>query len=424
MASTRLAIYVNDRNEIRDLHYSDDKSLRRIVINREEFFGSHTDPYILGYTYEEQKDENGNVTGVVCTPYVDKHYLEIVESALSQVADNDKIAINHSTLAEVIAFHRKAVGKTASKLIEAGVDLDGEHYSLEFYDQLKISTLFGKVAYGGQKYVPWHPDGGDCRLLTADQMIRLGTLVDAYVTYHTSRANVINGMISKCKTKREVLAINYRTPLDDEGNAKLDNILNPLGITGDIRAYCDVSVSAAEDPQGEYYTNAGSMIDPVIYDTEKFLDTARATVTTDKKTKITTFIIPTTFVDRDKIGDGVANSTTLSPTFKKITLGNEEGIINNEVTNDFTAYYVWDRNNDSAYVRVDMVNNNVVSLLLGVGLCYNEITDQVNKEELVYLIKKDDVQAVTTDYDRVKAAIGYVEPKVEDDRPTYIQATD
>ena len=422
MASTKLPIYVNDRNEIRDLYYSDDKSLRRIVINREEYFGSHTDPYILGYTYEEQKDDNGNVTGVVCTPYVDKHYLEIVEAALNQVTDNEKIAINHSTLDEVIAFHRKAVGKTARNLIEAGVDLDGEHYSLEFYDQLKISTLFAKVAYGGQKYVPWHPDGGNCRLLTADQMLRLGSLVDAYVTYHTSRANMINGMISKCKTKREVLAITYRTPLDDEANANLDNILNPLGITGDIRAYCEASVAAAEDPQGEYYTNAGSMIDPVIYDSEKFMEPAKATVNTDKKTRITTFIIPTTFVDRDKIGDGVANSTTLSPTFKKITLGTQ-GEIDNELTNDFTAYYVWNQTNDTAYVRVDMVNNNVVSLLLGVGSCYNERTDKVNKEEIIYLIKKDDVQAVTTDYDRVKAAIGYVEPVEEEDVPTYVQGS-
>ena len=64
---------------------------------------------------------------------------------------------------------------------------------------------------------------------------------------------------------KEVLAINYRTILDDEGNSKLDNILNPLGITGDIRAYCEASIAAADDPEGEYYTNAASMIDPQVY---------------------------------------------------------------------------------------------------------------------------------------------------------------
>lgn len=417
---SKLKIYVNSMNEIRALHATDDKTLREYIIPREEYFGSHTDAYILGYTYEELKDENGNVTGVICAPYVDKHYLEIVESLVIQIYGDRRIAINHSTLDEVIKFHKKAVGLTAQTLIERGFDLGKNHYSLTSYDQQMISGLYGKVAYGGQKYVAWHPDGGDCRLISAEEMIQIGRMAEAYITFHTTRMNIINGMIKKCKTKKEVLAINYRTILDDEGNSKLDNILNPLGITGDIRAYCEASIAAADDPEGEYYTNAASMIDPQVYDTEKFADVAAATVATDPKTKISTFKIPTTFVDRDRIGDGIANSTTLSPTFKKIIVDNDN-IIREEITNDFVLYYVWDRETDTAHLRVDMVNNNVVSVLIGVGMCYNELTDKVNREELFYFIKKDGKVAVTTDYNQVKNAIGYVEPISDYEPPVTVR---
>lgn len=413
---SKLKIYVNDRNEIRALHATDDKSLREYIIPREEYFGSHTDAYILGYTFEQQKDENGNVTGVVCAPYVDKHYLDIVESVVLQMYGSRRIAINHSTLDEVIQFHVKAVGLTVQTLIESGFDLGKYHYSLTSYDQLMINTLYGKVAYGGQKYVPWHPDGGNCRLITAEEMLQLGHMAEAFITFHTTRINAINNMIRKCTTKKQALAINYRTPLDDEGNSIMDNILNPLGITGEIRAYCEASVAAAPDPEGEYYTNAASMIDPVVYDTEKFVDVASATVTTDPKTKISTFKIPTLFVDRDRIGDGIVNSTTLSPTFKKITV-DSDNMIQEEITNDFVLYYVWNRDTDTAHLRLDMVNNNVVSVLIGVGLCYNEVTDKVNREELFYLIKKDGKIAVTTDYAQVKEAIGYVEPMESIEQP-------
>ena len=67
------------------------------------------------------------------------------------------------------------------------------------------------------------------------------------------------------------------------------------------------------------------------------------------------------------------------------------------------------------------MNNNVVSVLIGVGMCYNELTDKVNREELFYFIKKDGKVAVTTDYNQVKNAIGYVEPISDYEPPVTVR---
>ena len=136
---SQLKIYTNANHEIKALYYTDDKTLTEHIVDREALFGNHTDSYILGYTYEEMKDEGGAITGYVCAPYMDLGYLSVAEQAVKESTGYSTIIINHSTLADLIAYHKKAVGNVASKLMVAGVMIGNDKYSLTTYDQINIT---------------------------------------------------------------------------------------------------------------------------------------------------------------------------------------------------------------------------------------------------------------------------------------------
>lgn len=401
---SQLKIYTNAQHEIKALYYTDNPDLTEYVIDRTKIFGAHSDPYILGYTYEEVKDSNGVVTSIISTPYMDQHYLEVVEEAVLSATGRNYIIVNHSTLEDLRAFHKKAVGNVGSALIEAGFDLNGKHYSLTVYDQTSIAALYNDVQFGA-KVVAWHDDDGSCRLITGDEMLQIGSMAKAYVSYHQSRINMLGQMIKECKTKKQVLAINYKTPLDSERASLFDSIMTGLGITGEVRTYCDSSIDAAGEVQGEIYSTKGCLIEPELYDTEPFCTVEDATATTVSKTGITTFKIPVKFVDRDKFDNGVT-SYSMSTIIKKLT--KVDNMVNEELTNDFVVQYCYDTDTDSAYLQVIMTNNNVVSVLVPVQSAYNELTDKVNANETFYLIKTATTQMVTYDMEQVRNALGIV----------------
>ena len=404
---SQLKIYTNAQNEIRALYYTDDKTLTEHIINREEIFGNHTDAFILGYTYEEVKDSGGAVQSIISTPYVDRHQWDIVEQSQKEGNYDNFIIVNHSTLAEVLDFHKKAIGKVGSALIEAGFDLGDNHYSLTSYDQININTLYAQVTFGGVSNVAWHADDESCKIISGEEMKQIGQMAMAYVTYHTTRINMLGLMIKECTTKNKCLAITYQTPLDDSRSAQFESIMTTMGIVGEVRMYCDASVALAGAVVGEIYSTAGSLIEPELYDTEPALNLEAATVTTEPVTSVTTFKIPVKFVDRDKLDAEGTTSTNLSAIFNKLT--NVDGAIHEELTSDFVLQYKLETDSDSSYLQVDMANNNVVSMLLPVETLYNEITDKVNEAQTVYLIKTASVQQITTNITQVYKILGIVQ---------------
>ena len=404
---SQLKIYTNAQNEIRALYYTDDKTLTEHIINREEIFGNHTDAFILGYTYEEVKDSGGAVQSIISTPYVDRHQLDIVEQSQKEGNYDNFIIVNHSTLAEVLEFHKKAIGKIGSALIEAGFDLGDSHYSLTPYDQINITTLYAQVALGGVSNVAWHADNESCKIISAEEMTQIGQMAMAYVTYHTTRINMLGLMVKECTTKKQCLAITYKTPLDSTRSAQFESIMTSMGVTGEVRTYCDASVALAGDVVGEIYSTAGSLIEPELYDTEPALNLEAASVTTEPVTCVTPFKIPTKFVDRDKLDAEGTTSTNLSAIFNKLT--NVDGALHEELTSDFVLQYKLETDSDSSYLQVDMANNNVVSMLLPVETLYNEITDKVNEAQTVYLIKTASVQQITTDITQVYKILSIIQ---------------
>lgn len=417
---SQLKIYTNANHEIKALYYTDDKTLTEHVINREEVFGNHSDAYILGYTYQEVKDSGGALQDVICTPYVDLHSLEIVEQGVKQASIAETIIVNHSTLEEVKAFHKKAIGLVGSALIQAGFDLGEEHYSLTDHDQININTLYAQVAFGGVDQVAWHQDGGMCTLIPAAKMTQIGNMAMAYVTYHTTRINMLGQMIAECGTKKATLAITYQTPLDATRQSAFDSIMTAMNIIGEVRTYCDATVAAAGAVTGEIYSTDGCLIQPELYDTEAFITMTGASVNTDKISNVTTFKVPALFVDRDKLDrEEGKTATNLNAVFMKMTLS--EGAVKEELSSDFLLQYKLEDEKDASYVQVDMANNNVVSCLISVAEVYNEITDKVNEAQKFYMIKTATTQQVTTDYEVVKAALGYVEPEVPDEEEVPVE---
>lgn len=395
-------IYTNDAHEIKAVGYTDNPSLKEYIIDREKVFGNASDAFIMGYTYEPTTVDGAET--VIVTPYKDLDVLNMFNRSSEQAAGNDVIIVNHSTVDEVREFHKKALGRVGSALIQAGIDVNGEHFSLTAQDQSNIQQLVLQVQ-AGHDAVPYHPDGGDCRLFTAEEIMAIGTMATACVTYHTTRMNSLFGLLKTKTNKKDILAVQYDTMLDDERMTRFNAIMEACGVTDELRAYFDASVAAAGTTTGEIYSNIGSMISEENPDTEKLLDVVHATATITESGPVQV-VIPATFVDHTKVNED-SPVYTVSGIFHVLT--NVDNTVNEEYDTRYSMEY--QLVNGAAQLVMTVDNGQVLSALLPMSSVENRENDTVCAEQRFFIICTGETPVVTDDYNTVLSVLNIVEPE-------------
>lgn len=129
------------------------------------------------------------------------------------------------TLAEKKASMASA---TCQDLIYAGIDVElssgTQHFSLEPNDQTNIDSMFAAVTLGVTEY-PYHPDGGQCVMYSAADILTLYVAYKSFVTQQTTYCNFLRIWCQRETDKAVLGQIVYGSELPDDLNAEMQAIL-------------------------------------------------------------------------------------------------------------------------------------------------------------------------------------------------------
>lgn len=134
---------------------------------------------------------------------------------LAQLTEVDKTLRNLSgdknyvgtELEVAIAKKVDEVSTACNVAIEAGVDYNGEHYSLTSQDQTNI-LAWGNRASNGM-YVPYHADGQHCRPYSPDEFTGLVETAIGHIAQHTTYCNLLMRWIETLTDIAEIEAVVY-----------------------------------------------------------------------------------------------------------------------------------------------------------------------------------------------------------------------
>ena len=114
----------------------------------------------------------------------------------------------------------------SERIIHAGTDItlsDGitYHFSFSDQDQFQIGFLataaknaamlesMGLPTLETGKDYPWHADGGDCIFYSRQDMITIGSTMQAYITYHNSYFHALRNYIQEMNNPLKIMEIKY-----------------------------------------------------------------------------------------------------------------------------------------------------------------------------------------------------------------------
>ena len=115
------------------------------------------------------------------------------------------------------------LSEACSAAIYAGIEKNGERYSLTIYDQLE---LFAQKAAldAGALAVPYHADGALCRMYAADEFNPIAEAAMAHIFYHRTYCNHA-GAWARRADAAELAAIEYGAPLPPDLAEAMEAVL-------------------------------------------------------------------------------------------------------------------------------------------------------------------------------------------------------
>ena len=106
-------------------------------------------------------------------------------------------------IAAIREAKRSEISMECEKIIFAGVDVGGKHYSLQPSDQ---SNILGWEPYAKEgKSVLYHADGEPCRMFTAEEFMEVATTATFFIAQQRTYCNLL---MQQLKTLTDVDAIN------------------------------------------------------------------------------------------------------------------------------------------------------------------------------------------------------------------------
>lgn len=144
------------------------------------------------------------------------------------VEDNDGNLIdvmpNEQPLEQLKQSKRDEISNACEQTIINGIDVNGEHFSLTYNDQINLSALYEQAKQGITNLL-YHADGQLCRPFTADEIINLMTKATEFKVYHTTYCNHMFAWINRLETADEINVITYGAELPEDLQNHLNEVL-------------------------------------------------------------------------------------------------------------------------------------------------------------------------------------------------------
>lgn len=154
--------------------------------------------------------------------------LSETDKALREVSGKRKVYTG-TDLEIAIAKKLDEVSAECSAMIENGVDVGENHFSLTDRDQINIGTWLNFANAGFA--VPYHSDGNDCTVYTADEFKVIAYSAIRFVVHHTTYCNQLMQYIKSLTAVADVENVEYGQELTGEYLENYNNIMNNLPIT-------------------------------------------------------------------------------------------------------------------------------------------------------------------------------------------------
>ena len=117
---------------------------------------------------------------------------------------------------------------TCQSLIYSGIDVQltagTEHFSLEPNDQTNIDSMFTAVTLGASQY-PYHSDGNQCTLYSAQDIVTLYVAYKTFVTKQTTYCNFLKIWINRETDMNTIAGIMYGSELPEDLASQMNEIL-------------------------------------------------------------------------------------------------------------------------------------------------------------------------------------------------------
>lgn len=159
----------------------------------------------------------------------------ILESEWFPIPDENALTIYtkledlecEDVLKEIKQLKIDNLSKHCAKAITDGLDIDGEHFSYAEEDQSNIKRLFD-LAVQANMPLPYHCDGGNCRLYSADEIKRLYILQDTNMTKNITYFNQLRGYVEELASIDDICNVYYGQPLEGKYLENYENLMEQV----------------------------------------------------------------------------------------------------------------------------------------------------------------------------------------------------
>ena len=158
-------------------------------------------------------------------PHIIMTFAQLTETDRALREVSGKLKVYTGTDLEIaIAKKLDEISAKCNTVIEAGVDVGDKHFSLTEKDQINIGTWLNFANAGFA--VPYHSDGNDCIIYTADEFKTIAFAAIRFVVGHTTYCNQLMQYVKSMTDINDVDSVSYGDELTGEYLVHYDNIMN------------------------------------------------------------------------------------------------------------------------------------------------------------------------------------------------------
>lgn len=155
---------------------------------------------------------------------------------------------------------------TCNQLIENGIDWNGEHYSLQYSDQINLSKLASQAVAFPQMPIFYHADGKLCRQYTPEEMLALSQACVGWVTYHTTYFNYAKAYINDLNDFDKIAAFKYGQMFEghEQLTQEMNTIIETTGVVFDQRIDDYTNYNCIREPLKQFFTHSKDEVPEII----------------------------------------------------------------------------------------------------------------------------------------------------------------
>lgn len=148
-----------------------------------------------------------------------------VQNMIQPTVDIESMSLN-----EYKDYKIQELSKVCNDTICAGLDITtskgSEHFSFNMEDQFNLKVL-SDTAMLTQANLPYHTNGQQCKVYTAQDIITIFATLQRNLLYHSTYCNALYVLVDNAESKDEVQAITYGIAITDTSvKAKFSEALN------------------------------------------------------------------------------------------------------------------------------------------------------------------------------------------------------